>query len=91
MDKNIDTICNYLALSFTLLQTEQLFQIISLILTCISISISLIFRLCDSIKRWKNTKSITEEEVNELLKETQTTIIQLQEKVKEYEEKRREQ
>ena len=88
MDKNIDTICNYLALSFTLLQTEHFFQIISLILTCMSISISLIFRLCDSFKKWRINKSITQEEVNDLLKETQTTITQLREKLKEYEEKK---
>ena len=87
MTNNSDLICNSFALTFTILQTEQVFQIISLVLTCISIALSLIFRLVETIKNWNNTKNITQEEVNELLEATQKTILQLKEKIKEYEEK----
>ena len=87
MTNNNDLICNSFALAFTMLQTEQVFQIISLVLTCISIALSLIFRLVETIKNWHNTKNITQEEVNELLEATQKTILQLKEKIKEYEEK----
>ena len=87
MTNNSDLICNSFALAFTILQTEQVFQIISLVLTCISIALSLIFRLVEVIKNWNNTKNITQEEVNELLEVTQKTILQLKDKIKEYEEK----
>lgn len=87
MTNNNDLICNSFALAFTMLQTEHVFQIISLVLTCISISLSLIFRLVETIKNWHNTKNITQEEVNELLEAAQKTILQLKEKIKEYEEK----
>ena len=87
MTNNSDLICNSFALAFTILQTEQVFQIISLVLTCISIALSLIFRLAETIKNWKNTKNITQEEVNELMEATQKTILQLKDKIKEYEEK----
>lgn len=87
MTNNSDLICNSFALAFTILQTEQVFQIICLALTCISIALSLIFRLAETIKNWQNTKNITQEEVNELLEATQKTILQLKDKIKEYEEK----
>ena len=75
MTNNNDLICNSFALAFTMLQTEQVFQIISLVLTCISIALSLIFRLVEVIKNWHNTKNITQEEVNELIEVTQKTIL----------------
>lgn len=90
MTNNSDLICNSFALAFTMLQTEHIFQVVSLILTCVSISLSLIFRIVELIKTYKNTKNITQDELNELIEATQKTILQLKEKIKEYEEKEQE-
>lgn len=86
-NNNIDVICNSFALAFTVLQTEHVFQIASLILTCISIAISLIFRIVETFKKWNETKDVTQEQVESLINETQKTISELKEKIREYENK----
>ena len=87
MNNNIDVICNSFALAFTVLQTEHIFQVTSLILTCISIAISLIFRIVETFKKWNETKDVTQEQVESLINETQKTINELKEKIREYENK----
>ena len=62
------------AVLFTALQSEQIFQIISLILTAISICVSLGFTIWKWIKTAKEDGKITKEEIEDLEKEINEKI-----------------
>ena len=69
MKDNLNALFNSFAVVGTLLQTEHVFQIISLVLTCVSVLVSLIL----SLKKWYNqAKSdghIDSDEIDEALSE----------------------
>ena len=69
MKDNLNALFNSFAVVGTLLQTEHIFQIISLVLTCVSVLVSLIL----SLKKWYNqAKSdghIDSDEIDEALSE----------------------
>lgn len=82
---NKDTICNTIALALTITQTERTFQLISLILTCISISISLIYRLIEIIKKIKNKNKISKGEIYNLIDEAKGTMTTIKNEIERYE------
>ena len=69
MKDNLNAIFNSFAVVGTLIQTEHVFQIISLVLTCVSVLISLIL----SLKKWytqaKSDGRIDSDEIDEALSE----------------------
>lgn len=71
--KNIDYVSNGVAVLFTALQTDRLLQIISLVLTIISVLTSLFFTIFKWVKEAKQDGQI---DVNE--------IIELHDKVNEH-------
>lgn len=66
--KRVDYFADCGAVVFTALQTEEIFQIISLIFTIISIIVSLSFTIYKWYKEAKKDGKITEEEIKELTK-----------------------
>lgn len=67
MKGRIDLISEAVAIIATAVQPDQILQIISLILTCISVTISIIFTFYKWYKAIKNNKEIDENEVDELI------------------------
>lgn len=63
--KNCDILAETASIVLTASQTQQTFQIISLILTCIATSFSIISRLAVWYKNAKADGKITKEEVKE--------------------------
>lgn len=66
--KRYDYLCESVAVVTTALQTQQIFQIISLILTIIATSISIALSIYNWYKKSKSDGKITIDEVNELNK-----------------------
>lgn len=66
--KRYDYLTEAFGVAFTIVQTQQVFQLISLILTCISISFSLIFTIYNWYKKAISDRKITKEEIEEGVK-----------------------
>lgn len=65
--KRYDLLCDVTAIIATVMQTQEIFQIVSLILTCISVFISISFTFYKWYISIKNNKKIDENEVEELI------------------------
>lgn len=61
-----NTICNGIAIMGVVIQTDYLFNVISLILTCISITISILYTCWKWYKTIKEQKDITKEQADEI-------------------------
>ena len=61
-----NTICNGIAIMGVVVQTDYLFNVISLILTCISITISILYTCWKWYKTIKEQKDITKEQADEI-------------------------
>lgn len=69
MKDNLNAIFNSFAIVGTLIQTEHIFQIISLVLTCVSVLVSLILSLKKWYKQAKSDGHIDSDEIDEALSE----------------------
>ena len=69
MKDNLNALFNSFAVVGTLIQTEHVFQIISLVLTCVSVLISLILSLKKWYKQAKSDGRIDSDEIDEALSE----------------------
>lgn len=65
--KRYDFICESVAVINTVTQTEKVFQIISLVLTCLSIAFSIAFTLYKWFKEAKKDGKIDKEEIDEAI------------------------
>ena len=72
--KRLDYFAEGIGVIFTAVQTQEFFQLISLILTCISITFSIAFTIYNWYKKAKLDGKITKEEVNELTEEIKKDI-----------------
>lgn len=66
--KRYDYLTEIFSVVFTAIQTNSIFQLISLILTCIATSISIIYTLFNWYKKAKQDGKITHEELKEGVK-----------------------
>lgn len=80
---NIDIVANSTAVVLTAIQTQQTFQIISLVLTIISIVASLAFNIWKWYKVATKDKKITPDEIDELHGHINNAIDDLQETMKD--------
>ena len=64
--KKYDFLTETFGVVFTAIQTNELFQLISLILTCLATAISLIYTIVLWYKKAKADGKITKEEIEEL-------------------------
>lgn len=64
--KRYDFLTDAMAVVYTAVQTERIFQIISLVLTCISFALSIIFTVYQWYKKAKEDGKITKDELKEL-------------------------
>ena len=69
MKDNLNALFNSFAVVGTLIQTEHIFQIISLVLTCVSVLVSLILSLKKWYKQAKSDCHIDSDEIDEALSE----------------------
>ena len=67
MKTRIDYLCEATAGITTILQTDKLFQTISMILTCVSVVVSLCFTLYKWFKEAKKDGKIDNNEINEAI------------------------
>lgn len=65
--KRYDYLCQSVAVVTTAVQTQQVFQIISLVLTCLSIAFSIAFTLYNWFKEAKKDGKIDKEEIDEAI------------------------
>lgn len=74
MKDNLNYIFNGVAVVGTLVQTEHIFQIISLVLTCVSVVLSLILTIHKWYKHSKADGKIDGEEINEAITEINKAV-----------------
>ena len=65
--KRYDYLCESVAVVTTITQTQQVFQIVSLILTCLSVAVSLCFTLYKWHKEAKKDGKIDNKEIDEAI------------------------
>lgn len=74
MKDKLNYIFDSLAIVGTIVQTEHIFQIISLVLTCISVLLSLILTIYNWYKRAKQDGTIDSEEINGAITEINKAV-----------------
>lgn len=72
---------NIFAVILTAIQTNEIFQLISLILTCISISISIIYTIAKWYKSAKADGKITEDEIKDGIEKVVDEIEKAKDKI----------
>lgn len=87
MKNNIDILLNGVAVVSTAVQTNQTFQIISIVLTCVSIAVSLAFNVWKWWKLATKDKKITIDEIDELHEHIQNAIDETEKTIKGDDEK----
>lgn len=66
--KRYDYLCESVAVVTTITQTQQVFQIVSLILTCLATLFSMCFTIYTWYKKAKQDDKIDDKEINEAIK-----------------------
>lgn len=79
----IQSVCYSAATVMTLTQTEHVFQVIQIIITCIAAAISLGYTIWKWIKRAKNNEEVDIEELEKDLEKLNKQAENLQNKIKE--------
>lgn len=82
MDKK-ELVCDSVAILSTAIQPDKTLQIISMILTILSLTLSLILKLINWYKQAKADKKITKEELNEAARITKDGLEKITEAIKE--------
>ena len=83
MDKK-ELICDSVAILSTAIQPDRTLQIISMILTILSLTLSLIIKLINWYRQAKADIKITKEELNEAVEITKDGIEKINETIKEH-------
>ena len=83
MDKK-ELICDSVAILSTAIQPDRTLQIISMILTILSLILSLIIKLRNWYRQAKADKKITKEELNEAVEITKDGIEKINETIKKH-------
>ena len=83
MDKK-ELICDSVAILSTAIQPDRTLQIISMILTILSLTLSLIIKLINWYRQAKADKKITKEELHEAVEITKDGIEKINETIKEH-------
>ena len=83
MDKK-ELVCDSVAILSTAIQPDRTLQIISMILTILSLILSLIIKLRNWYRQAKADKKITKEELNEAVEITKDGIEKINETIKEH-------
>lgn len=78
-----ELICDSLAVAGTILQTDKILQIISMVLTIVSISLSSILKLINWYKKAKADKKITHEEIKDAVEIINEDITKIKNKIGE--------
>ena len=81
MDKK-ELVCDSIAILSTAIQPDRTLQIISMILTILSLTLSLILKLLNWYRQVKIDKKITKEELNEAVEITKDGIKKINETIK---------
>lgn len=66
MKDKLDYLGNGLAVIFTAIQSDEVFRIISLILTCLSVALTIAYRVREWYKKAKKDGKIDREEIKDL-------------------------
>ena len=83
MDKT-ELVCDSVAILSTAIQPDRTLQIISMILTILSLTLSLIIKLKNWYRQAKADRKITKEELNEAVEITKDGIEKINETIKEH-------
>ena len=83
MDKK-ELVCDSIAILSTAIQPDRTLQIISMILTILSLTLSLILKLLNWYRQAKADKKITKEELHEAVEITKDGIEKINETIKEH-------
>lgn len=83
MDKK-ELVCDSVAILSTAIQPDRTLQIISMILTILSLTLSLIIKLINWYRQAKADRKITKEELNEAVEITKDGIEKINETIKEH-------
>ena len=83
MDKK-ELVCDSIAILSTAIQPYRTLQIISMILTILSLTLSLIIKLINWYRQAKADRKITKEELNEAVEITKDGIEKINETIKEH-------
>ena len=83
MDKK-ELICDSVAILSTAIQPDRTLQIISMILTILSLTLSLILKLLNWYSKAKMDRKITKEELNKAVEITKDGIEKINETIKEH-------
>lgn len=83
MDKK-ELVCDSIAILSTAIQPDRTLQIISMILTILSLALSLIIKLINWYRQAKADRKITKEELNEAVEITKDGIEKINETIKEH-------
>ena len=83
MDKK-ELVCDSVAILSTAIQPDRTLQIISMILTILSLTLSLIIKLKNWYRQAKADRKITNEELNEAVEITKDGIEKINETIKEH-------
>ena len=83
MDKK-ELVCDSIAILSTAIQTDRTLQIISMILTILSLTLSIILKLTNWYRKAKMDRKITKEELNEAVEITKDGIEKINETIKEH-------
>ena len=83
MDKK-ELVCDSIAILSTAIQPDRTLQIISMILTILSLTLSLILKLLNWYRKAKMDRKITKEELNESVEITKDGIEKINETIKEH-------
>ena len=83
MDKK-ELVCDSVAILSTAIQPDRTLQIISMILTILSLTLSLILKLKNWYRQAKADRKITKEELNEAVEITNDGIEKINETIKEH-------
>ena len=83
MDKK-ELVCDSVAILSTAIQPDRTLQIISMILTILSLTLSVIIKLINWYRQAKADRKITKEELNEAVEITKDGIEKINETIKEH-------
>ena len=83
MDKK-ELFCDSVAILSTAIQPDRTLQIISMILTILSLTLSVIIKLINWYRQAKADRKITKEELNEAVEITKDGIEKINETIKEH-------
>ena len=86
--KRYDYLCESVAVVTTITQTQQVFQIVSLILTCLATLFSMCFTIYTWYKKAKQDVKIDASEVNEIKNNLQKSFLQMKEEIEQQSNKK---